>query len=231
MAGGAIYPSTDLYALAATCINLLTGKPAEQLYDTFKYRWDWQAYAPQVSDRLAAILNKMLSPAPVDRYQSASEVLAELNFGSVVTGSSPPSTISISQISQPPSPSVPRKKLLSPVASFSLLEILASAAFTGFEGALLYISLGSWLSFSGLSMGIWGMVLGGLIFAQIRRLIEKVDLLIIAAISIALIFFLPILQGKLGIELILIFASMSAAAAIAITAIFKLIYQILSRLF
>jgi serine/threonine-protein kinase len=229
MTGGQVYPCTDLYALAATCITLLAGKPVEDLYNFYNHRWDWRNYAPQVSDRLATILDKMLLPAPVDRYQSATDVLAELNSLSMVNVPSRPS-IPIRQTPQSPLQPSSQGKLSLSRSRFSLLEILASAAFTGFEGALLFIALVSWLSFSGLSIGIWGMALGGLIFAQTRRLIEKIDLGIIAGITVALVFFLPVLQGAFGIKLILIIATMSGAAAIAIMAIFRLLYQLFSRL-
>ncbi len=52
MSGSQVYPSTDIYALAVTCITLLTGKPAEDLYDSFNNRWTWHSFDPQISDRL-----------------------------------------------------------------------------------------------------------------------------------------------------------------------------------
>jgi len=51
----------------------------------------------------------------------------------------------------------------------------------------------------------------------------------VAGITAAVVGFLPILQGSLGIQAVLIIATMSAASAIAITAFFRLIYQLLSR--
>ncbi|PSO90137.1 MAG: hypothetical protein BRC46_14270 [Cyanobacteria bacterium QS_6_48_18] len=56
--------------------------------------------------------------------------------------------------------------------AFTLLEILGEVAFTGFEGALLFTTLGTPFPSDSLSMGIWGMCLGGLIFAQYRRIID-----------------------------------------------------------
>lgn len=230
MSGSQVYPSTDMYALAATCISLLTGKPAEDLYDSFNHCWNWQPEAPHVSDRLAAILNRMLLPAPSQRFHSAEEVLQKLN--SIFPISTPfiiPNTAKKSAaIKHHPAPP-PRPKFLAD-PRFSLIEILSSAAFTGFEGALLYVGLVNLLSLSGISIGILGMTMGGLIFAQSRRIIEKIDLIIIAGLSTALIFFLPILQGGLMMQVILVIASMSAAGAIAITAFFRLIYRLLTRL-
>ncbi|HEY9296337.1 MAG TPA: serine/threonine-protein kinase, partial [Phormidium sp.] len=36
MAGSQVYPATDLYALAVTCLTLLTGRSPEELYDSYK---------------------------------------------------------------------------------------------------------------------------------------------------------------------------------------------------
>lgn len=75
---GICYPNSDLYALAITALNLLTGKPPVELRDNYSDSWQWRNYV-QVSDRFGKIIDKMLSPIPKDRYQSASEVLDELN--------------------------------------------------------------------------------------------------------------------------------------------------------
>ncbi len=71
---GQVYPSSDLYSLAVTCIVLLTGKEPEELVDDTNLTWNWRPSA-RVSDELAEILNRMLSYQPSDRYQSAREVL------------------------------------------------------------------------------------------------------------------------------------------------------------
>ncbi|NJO45251.1 MAG: serine/threonine protein kinase [Oscillatoriales cyanobacterium RM2_1_1] len=78
MRGQSVFPSTDLYALAVTCITLLTGKPAEELYDSYGNNWHWRPHA-QVSAQLAEILDRMLLPTPSDRFGSAPEVLRALN--------------------------------------------------------------------------------------------------------------------------------------------------------
>jgi serine/threonine protein kinase len=259
MSGAEVYPSTDLYALAVTCISLLTGEAVEELYDSFNYSWNWRGYAPQTSDRLTDILNKMLQSTPAQRFQSAVEVLAALAVNKPITTSTSTtksannagkkkspnspivSTISISPNSSstpvptanpiPPTPAVPSSPPIHrSIPSFSLLEVLSSAAFTGFEGGLLYMGLTSALSVSGISLGIFGMTMGGLIFALNRRMIEKIDLLIFAGVTITLVLFVPGLQGTLGIQSILVIAVISAAGAIAITAFFRLIYQLLIRL-
>ncbi|HEY9666804.1 MAG TPA: serine/threonine-protein kinase [Coleofasciculaceae cyanobacterium] len=113
---------------------------------------------------------------------------------------------------------------------FSLLAVLSGAAFTGFEGALLFIALSSLLPSPGISIGLWGMIMGGLIFAQFRRIIEKFDFVIIGGITLAVVVFFQGLRNGLPIQTIIVIAVLAGAAAIAVTAIFRLIYLLLSRL-
>jgi ABC-type branched-subunit amino acid transport system substrate-binding protein/predicted Ser/Thr protein kinase len=72
--GQAIYPSSDLYALAVTCLNLLTGRPPQDLLGDLN-NWQWRTPDLQVSDDLAAILDRMLRSVPSERFQSARDVL------------------------------------------------------------------------------------------------------------------------------------------------------------
>jgi serine/threonine-protein kinase len=74
---GKVYPHSDLYALAATSLVLLTGKEPKTLLDSRTLNWQLRPYA-QISDRFEAILQKMLSLRPGDRYPSAQAVLNEL---------------------------------------------------------------------------------------------------------------------------------------------------------
>jgi serine/threonine protein kinase len=74
---GQCYPCSDLYALAVTAIVLLTGKEPLDLIDQRSLEWRWQSYISRDS-RLRPILSKMLTEKPMDRYQSAPEVLALL---------------------------------------------------------------------------------------------------------------------------------------------------------
>jgi serine/threonine protein kinase len=74
---GTVQPHSDLYALAASCLVLLTGREPQQLLDGLTLDWCWQPYA-RLSDRLALILERMLALHPGDRYPSAQAVLDDL---------------------------------------------------------------------------------------------------------------------------------------------------------
>ncbi|MBE8970268.1 serine/threonine protein kinase [Nostocales cyanobacterium LEGE 12452] len=227
MAGGQVFPSTDLYALAVTLITLLTNQEAVKLFDAYSNQWKWRTQVT-VSPCLADILDKMLLPAANQRFQSAQEVLDALNSQAVQASTqiNSPSVTLPPQPSKASNPVVPRRPPTQP--TFSTLELLGGAAFSGFEGALIAIALFSLVKEPIVTLSVACVILGILIFAQTRRWIEKFDLLIIPAITFAIIFFLPFLQGGLGIVDVVILSIASALVAISLTAIFRLIYKLLS---
>jgi ABC-type branched-subunit amino acid transport system substrate-binding protein len=108
--GQTIYPSSDLYALAVTCLNLLTGKPPQDLLAADTQAWQWRSTDLQVSDNLAQILDKMLHSNPSERFQSARDVLEALDdiYGipvvraaNVATGNKPvPTTLLLGTFEQ-----------------------------------------------------------------------------------------------------------------------------------
>ena len=293
MRGDKVYPSTDLYALAVTCLMLLTGKQPEDLHDPYSDTWNWRGYA-QVSDRLEAVLNRMLLPIPNQRFASAQDVLTalatspppaqpastpkatRLQPASQATGQAtgqaasqaqfapkpslpisvqPPAPPSQSPAVQPPAqpvvqPAVPVYATAPP--RFTLLEILSSAAFTGAEGGLLAIAIASLLGTAGISPLFWLVLLGcvsGIVYAQSRRWVEKVDLLIILAVTLLLVWLFPFgllhkilllpplnsIAQVIGIGsvigLILLIAGFACLIAVATTAVFRLIYNLMSRFF
>ena len=75
---GIVCPHSDLYALAATVLVLLTGKEPHQLLDSYTLNWNWRSQC-SVSPNLALVLDKMLAHGPSDRYSSAREVLQALS--------------------------------------------------------------------------------------------------------------------------------------------------------
>ncbi|MBD2097118.1 serine/threonine protein kinase [Trichocoleus sp. FACHB-591] len=72
-----VYRNSDLYALAATAVVLLTGQEPQTLYNPRRQLWYWEPWAT-VSPGLAQILNRMLSAKPQNRYGSAGKVIRAL---------------------------------------------------------------------------------------------------------------------------------------------------------
>ena len=81
--GKAVFAS-DLYSLGVTCIYLLTQIPPFELFDVANDCWVWRQYLTNaVSDRLGKILDKLLQNAVNRRFQSADEVIKELECWNV----------------------------------------------------------------------------------------------------------------------------------------------------
>ena len=69
--------NSDLYALGVTALVLLTGKMPTLLLDYYTLEWQWHKYV-QISPGFAQILDKMTEDRPMERYQSAQEVIFSL---------------------------------------------------------------------------------------------------------------------------------------------------------
>lgn len=80
---GIVFAHSDLYALAATAVVLLTSKEPQQLIDPNSYRWNWQDKVT-LSPKLEWALTTMLSPHPSDRFVSAAEVIKTLQQLSIL---------------------------------------------------------------------------------------------------------------------------------------------------
>ena len=245
MSGQEVYPATDLYALAVTCITLLSGLQPTELFDSYRNEWNWHSRV-QVSSGSIDVLDRMLLPAPSQRFQSATEVLEALKTPAqqpavAVVPPLPPT------VTPPPTGAgtgapplqqalpgglQPRQR-----GVFSIWEILVGAAFTGFEGGLLAIALTSLLPNLGLSMGLLGAIVGGLIYGQYKRAIEQTEMLFISGGTLALMVFFPALRvtGAAiypGATLtgVLFAGWLAALCALAGTAVFRLIYKLLSNI-
>jgi serine/threonine-protein kinase len=78
---GIAAPHSDLYALGVTALVLMTGKQPQELIDLDAMEWNWQQHL-SLSPFLKNILNRMLASQPVERYQSAHELLSQLEIRS-----------------------------------------------------------------------------------------------------------------------------------------------------
>lgn len=250
--GNQVFPSSDLYALAVTCICLLTGKAPNDLFDTSHNRWQWRPHA-LVSDRLGTILDRMLQTSPQERFQAATEVLAALTQSGPSPSSpsvpqtpsnpqTPPPSTPVSppqtQAASSQSPAVPAQKapaqkapvpVKTPPPPIPLPRLLGGAAFTGFEGGLLAIALTSFLGTTVVSGGFWLGLVTVLVYTQLQRWIERVDLLIIAGVTLGIIWFVPALQGGNPIISIVLLGVVGGLVLTTLTLVFRLIYDVLSR--
>lgn len=237
MAGAQVYPSTDLYALAVTCITLATGQTPEMLFDAYHNTWAWRSAVPRMPDRLAQVLDRMLQATPKDRFASAQEALEALEGGrGTATPPTPPMPSTALQSPTPSSPVVPVTPVASPlspaVPRFSLLETLANAGFVGFEGAFLGLAFTHLIPHPGIAIGLTGALVGGSIYVLWRRIVEGKDLPIFLVLSVGLMF-IPAIHGGAGLQGMIamgLLCLIAGAIAIAITAFFRLVYQILATL-
>ena len=83
--GAQVFPASDLYSLAVTCIVLLTGKETTELFDSYSNRWLWQQHITLKDNNLVRVLDKLLSASPQDRYDSAQLALDALIPGTKAT--------------------------------------------------------------------------------------------------------------------------------------------------
>ena len=82
--GGEAYAASDLYSLGVTCFQLLTQVHPWELWTEQGYNWvsSWREHLNHpVSWELGRILHKLLQKDVVLRYQSAAEVLRDLEPG------------------------------------------------------------------------------------------------------------------------------------------------------
>ncbi len=85
--GKAVFAS-DLYSLGVTCIHLLTERHPFDVYSFADAAWVWRNYlSNSISDQLGQVLDKLLQHPLKKRYQSATEVLKDLNYGAIPTPS------------------------------------------------------------------------------------------------------------------------------------------------
>ncbi|MGB6298209.1 MAG: bifunctional serine/threonine-protein kinase/formylglycine-generating enzyme family protein [Rivularia sp. (in: cyanobacteria)] len=133
---GFVFPASDLYALGVTCVRLLTkclpfpddsGQFEDRIYDAINGKWLWRGILQEkgisISEQLGSILDKLLQHLVKDRYQSAAEVLKDLEdklepeklepekSKSPLPSNKESKILTIPQaVSQPPQPTLPSLK-------------------------------------------------------------------------------------------------------------------------
>ena len=182
---GEVSPSSDIYALGATVLVLLTNKDPGDLYESSDATWNLESI--NVSDSFRDVLSKMLAYRPKDRYSSAGEALEALTNNNSAGSSTPPKTYPITQnttststvISPAPSnkgssvlnkaisrlrtvvvaPGRPLGTMLTSVTSAGQINQGGSKALSrnlGSDGVVKIISLGVGIALL-ISLGAWGL--------------------------------------------------------------------------
>ena len=246
--GQQVFFASDLYALAATCVVLLTNESHENLFDTVRDRWQWENYA-QVSEHTTAVLNKMLQNAPFDRFQSVAETRevltgkqaissplptfippaatvspAPANLATAISArvyGAPPDPIPAAQIFEPVAIPLTKTNRRLPLHQIPLPEYVGRAGFVGWQSGLIGV-VANYFSLPTPILVLLGAV--ALVYLQWQRLLTKIAMAGIAAVSgvIALILV------KLDFALFSATAIGGVMTAITTAILFRLTYRLLS---
>jgi serine/threonine-protein kinase len=253
MRGDTVFPSTDLYAFAVTCLFLLTGKEPEELFDVNYNRWTWDRFV-KLSPNLNNVLHKMLETAPSDRFSSAADVLQALQQKSsfhLNTIVQPPAPVSTSAPTPTPSPAaVSASPSAKPVAQRSqkapwLLSAPISKQFIaafllGVEAMLLWqVSTTVGLALMGTPANLIALaaVMLGVVILRISTILDNKDLFVFVNLfSFAAVFgiqffkIIPLFEKLPQWIEILSLCGVGGFGAIALMAAFRLIFQLLYSL-
>jgi serine/threonine protein kinase, bacterial len=107
MQRGVVSPQSDLYALAATSLVLLTGLEPADLIDPQNLIWNWREHV-RLTPHFASVIDRMLELRPSDRFATAQDVLDAMssktfnNFAPTIPKPSPTPTLPPPAVVQPP---------------------------------------------------------------------------------------------------------------------------------
>ncbi|MGK7901303.1 MAG: protein kinase [Hormoscilla sp.] len=76
---GKAVPQSDFYALGHTFVYLLTGKECWELPKNERGKLLWRKQAPQISQQLADLIDRMSAPLPRDRPRNTKDILQRLS--------------------------------------------------------------------------------------------------------------------------------------------------------
>jgi serine/threonine-protein kinase len=259
MRGDTVFPATDLYAFAVTCLFLLTGKEPEELFDVNYNRWTWDRFV-KLSPNLNNVLHKMLETAPSDRFSSAADVLQALNSKTTTKASTKNSTQGSStpqpkyqtsiQVPAPAplpnfSPSVP--KSVTPrsnktpwILSAPISKQFIAAFLIGVEAMLLWqvsTTVGIALIGTPANLITVAAVMLGVVTLRISTILDNKDLFVfVNLISFVAVFgiqfskIIPLFEKLPQLPNILALCGVGGFGAIALMAAFRLIFQLLYSL-
>jgi serine/threonine-protein kinase len=156
MRRGQVSAASDLYALGVTALVLLIGKDPAEFYDAFHLTFDWHDKV-NVSQGLAAILDKMVAHRVANRYTNTQQVLQDL--GALVSQKQQPDWVAAPQQhwTAPPSasPSAPQT-----VGSFKTQVVapLGTAVATAVAAASPSIERSASAPIAGAAQGLSGWI-------------------------------------------------------------------------
>jgi Protein kinase domain len=210
--GQQVYLSTDIYALGTTCLFLLTQKRPEELFDSSQNKWIWQEKT-SLHHPLQGILTKMLALAPVERFQSATAVLAELT---------PFSAQSTQDFDQETVYRAPPKL---PLHKLSLGEYLVQVGFAGGLGGLLWPMVDKFGWSGALRIPFLLLMVAALLYCQSQRIITKRHFPIVIAVSLVII----LLVAQPAATTLLVAGLMGIVVSMNLAVIFRIVYRSLSQ--
>jgi len=256
MRGDTVFPATDLYAFAVTCLFLLTGKEPDELFDVNYNKWQWERFV-KLSPSLNNVLHKMLETAPSDRFTSAAAVIQAINphssvhANTVINPASAPASVPISSpvapaatapvvVSSPQKPPAKQRPYKTPwLLSAPIFKQFIAAFLLGVEAMLLWqvtTTVGIAAIGTPANLIAFGVVLLGVILLRISAILDNKDLFVFVNLfSLAAVwggqFFVKALFQNFPQWLdIAISCGIAGFGAIAIMATFRLIFQLLYSL-
>ncbi|MEA5478373.1 serine/threonine-protein kinase [Pseudanabaena galeata UHCC 0370] len=254
MRGDTVFPATDLYAFAVTCLFLLTGKEPEELFDVSYNKWQWDRFV-KLSPSLNSVLHKMLETAPSDRFNSAASVIQALSSKIAATAPTPVKPTHQTSIQVPVpiaspnainAPSVPKVLSKSPkpqktpwLLSAPIPTQFIAAFLLGVEAMLLWqvsTTVGITAIGSPANLVVFAAFLLGVILLRISSVLDNKDLFVFvnllsfAAVWAGQFFAKTIFQNLPQWVDIIQYCGVAGFSAIALMAAFRLIFQLLYSL-
>jgi serine/threonine protein kinase len=211
--GQKVFFASDIYGLGATCLFLLTQKKPEEMFDVDRNQWDWQKHI-SLSPILTEVFNKMLALAPIERFQSAEEVLISL----APLLPDPITSFTTTTLNLPPEAAIPLYKR-------PLGEYLTHAAFTGTMGGLWWLLIEKIPLPVGINIILLTIPIAILIFTQSQRIITKRHFPIAIAVSLVII----LLAIHATIVSLLLASAIGIVVGINLSVIFRLVYRLLLK--
>jgi serine/threonine protein kinase len=242
---GEAYPASDLYSLGIACFHLLTNVAPSQLWMKQGFSWtnNWRSQISQpLSQQLEQILDKLLRENHEQRYQSAREVLHDLNFQAASPWSVPHTIISSQQLTppEPEEPEIQQPTRQHPNSSQAAMQkLLPGVVIIGSGSSFLAIALISFLGTSVISSGLWLLILGILLFTQSRSLFEKAYLLIVAVITNLFLVYIfhrwqinnPLQSGISGLIVVVLLIILGGLLAFMLLRISQLFDKLITQYF